>query len=85
MVLGVGVGVGLGLGVGVGVGVGVEAKSQGTQVPYSECTLVLGKSKLTDKKVSWQDTLFPHQDSYTHVHSFTHQRPDLQRVQPMVE
>jgi hypothetical protein len=42
----------------------VEAKSQGTILPYSEHTFVLGKSKLTDKKVSWRDTLFPHQDSY---------------------
>jgi hypothetical protein len=37
----------------------VEAKSQGTKVPYSELTLVLVKSKLTDKKVSWWDTSFP--------------------------
>jgi hypothetical protein len=63
----------------------VEAKSQGTKVPYSEHTLVLEKSKLTDKKVSWWDTFFPHQDLYTCIHSSTHQRPNLQRVWLMVE
>jgi hypothetical protein len=63
----------------------VEAKSQGTKVPHSERTLVLGKSKLTDMKGSWRDTLFLCQDSYTRIHSSTHQRPDLQRVQPTVE
>jgi hypothetical protein len=37
----------------------VEKKSQGTKVPYSECKLVLGKSKLTDKKSAGGTPCFP--------------------------
>jgi hypothetical protein len=37
----------------------VETQSQGTKVPSSSRKPILGKSKPTEKTVSWQDSVFP--------------------------